>query len=193
MAESSRKTHYSYADYLALEDESLTRHEYFDGEIYAMAGGTPEHAALISATFSAVLRHLPGSCRIFTSDLRLRTPTGLTTYPDLSVVCRGIQRAADDHLAATNPTLLVEVTSESTEEYDRGVKLRHYQSFPSLKEILFVSHREHRLSLHRRDREGRWISFEAMTGESITLELTGEAIHVNDLYRDARSSLLPPS
>jgi Uma2 family endonuclease len=185
MAERFRQTHYSYADYLALEDQSLIRHEYFEGEIYAMAGGTPEHAALISATFSVLLRHLPGNCRIFTSDLRLRTPTGLTTYPDLSVVCRGIQRAADDHLAVTNPTLLVEVTSESTEEYDRGVKLRHYQSFATVTEILFVSHREPRLSLHRRDGEERWTSLEAMAGESVTLELIGGPIHVNDIYRDA--------
>ena len=182
MAETSRRTHYSYAEYLALEDESLLRHEYLDGEIYAMSGGTPEHAALISEMFSILLRHVPRYCRVFTSDLRLRTPTGLTTYPDLTVVCRSIQRAPDDHLAAINPLLLVEVTSDSTEEYDRGVKLRHYKSFPSAEEILFVSHRERRISVHRKDGES-WTVEEVLSGESLSLHSIDGVIAVDDVYR----------
>lgn len=182
MAETSRRTHYSYAEYLALEDESLLRHEYLDGEIYAMSGGTPEHAALISEMFSILLRHVPGYCRVFTSDLRLRTPTGLTTYPDLTIVCRTIQRAPDDHLAVANPLLLVEVTSDSTEDYDRGVKLRHYKSFPSLEEILIVSHRERRITVHRRDGE-RWIAEEAVSGGSLSLNTIDGVIAVDDIYR----------
>ena len=140
--------HYTYGEYLSLEEESSIRHEYLDGEIYAMAGGTPDHAA-VSLTVLALLRsQLPRGCRAYTSDLRVRIPaTGLTTYPDGAVVCGGTQRAADDPIAVTNPILLIEVTSNSSEDYDRGEKLRHYQTIPTVREVLIVSHREPRLTL----------------------------------------------
>src|SRR5205823_7312286 len=99
---------------------------------------------------------LPVSCRVFTSDLRIRTSTGLTTYPDAAVVCGKSLRANDDPIAVTNPCLLAEVTSPSTENYDRGEKLRHYKSLPSVQEILVVSHREPRITLHRRESGGNW-------------------------------------
>lgn len=185
-ATSSRRTHYTYEDYLRIEDESLIRHEYFDGEIYAMSGGTPEHAALAASLLLIIGRQLPGRCRVFTSDLRVRTPTGLTTYPDGTVVCHGIQRALDDRLAVTNPVVLMEVTSNSTEENDRGVKLRHYQSMSSVRETLIVSHRGPRISLHRRTDESGWTTLEAVAGESVTLESIGVPVRVDDLYRDAQ-------
>src|SRR5437764_10151593 len=88
-----RQMHYSYEEYLALEEESPTRHEYFDGEIYAMAGGTPDHAALAAAILGIIGQQLPRGCRAFTSDLRLRIPSsGLSTYPGGTVICGGSQR-----------------------------------------------------------------------------------------------------
>jgi Uma2 family endonuclease len=110
-----REVHYSYAEYLALEEESSTRHEYLDGEIYAMAGGTPDHAALAGAVIGLVRSGLPLGCRVFTSDLRIRiAATGLSTYPDGAVVCGRTLRAPDDPLAVSNSVLLLEVTSTST-------------------------------------------------------------------------------
>jgi Uma2 family endonuclease len=174
--------HYTYAEYLSLEDESQIRHEYLDGEIYAMAGGTPDHAALAAALLLVLGRQLPRGCRAFTSDLRVRiSATGLTTYPDGAVVCGGSQRAPDDPIAVSNPLILVEVTSNSSEDYDRGDKLRHYQAIPSAKEILIVSHREPRIALHRRG-EGGWTSFEAVAGESVPLESIGGTVRVDDVY-----------
>jgi Uma2 family endonuclease len=176
--------HYTYAEYLALEEESSIRHEYLDGEIYAMAGGTPDHAALAAAVLSILRAQHPRGCRAFSSDLRVRIPaTGLTTYPDGTVVCGGTQRAPEDPVAVTNPLILVEVTSNSTEDYDRGEKLRQYQAIPSAKEILIVSHREPRITLHRRDERG-WAVAEAVTGESVPLESIGGVMHVDDVYRD---------
>src|SRR5437773_7061592 len=99
MSSPSRDVHYTYAEYLSLEEESPIRHEYFDGEIYAMAGGTPDHAALAAAMIALLRAGAPSSSRIFTSDLRIRTKTGLTTYPDVAVVCGKTSRAADDALA----------------------------------------------------------------------------------------------
>ena len=175
--------HYTYADYLALETQSPIRHEFLDGEIYAMAGGTPDHAALAGAVLSVIGRQLAPECRVFTSDLRVRIPsTGLSTYPDGAVVCGGTERAMDDPIAVTNPVVLVEVTSNSSEEYDRGEKLRHYQTLPSVREILIVSHREARVSLHRRQGE-RWASSEAVAGDAVALASIDAIVRVDDIYR----------
>jgi len=183
-ATSSRRTHYTYEDYLSLEDLSLIRHEYFDGEIYAMAGGTPEHSALAFRVLLLIGQQLRGPSRGFTSDLRVRTPTGLTTYPDGAIVCLEVQRAPEDRLAVSNPTVLIEVTSNSTEQYDRGVKLLHYQSIPALKEVVIVSHSERRITIHRRQDTGGWTSLDAVPGESAKLESIGATVRVDDVYRD---------
>jgi Uma2 family endonuclease len=177
--------HYSYAEYLLLEEMSSVRHEYLDGEIYARPGGTPDHAALAFSLSQIIGGQLRQGCRGFSSDLRVRiVATGLSTYPDGLIVCGGTQRAGDDALAVVNPTALVEVTSKSTEDYDRGEKLRHYQTIPSLREVLIVSHREPRLTVHRRGTNGSWISIDARAGESISLESVGAVIRVDDVDRD---------
>jgi Uma2 family endonuclease len=184
MPSTVRRVHYTYAEYLALEEEASTRHEYLDGEIYAMAGGTPDHAALAAALIRAIGANLPPGCRVFTSDLRVRIPaTGLSTYPDAAVVCGRTQRAADDALAVVNPLVLVEVTSPSTEEYDRGEKLRHYKNLPSLREVVIASHREPHLALHRRE-EGGWSVITAERGGILELVSVGTRIAVDEVYRD---------
>jgi Uma2 family endonuclease len=177
--------HYAYADYLSLEESSPVRHEYLDGEIYAMAGGTPDHAALAVQVLALIRARLPAGCRGFSSDLRVRMPaTGLSTYPDGAVVCGPTPRASDDSLAVTNPVLLLDVTSPSSEDYDRGEKLRHYQTLASAREIVIVSHREPRLTLHRRDDDGRWSSVEAVKGQALALSTSGATLAVDDVYRD---------
>jgi Uma2 family endonuclease len=192
MSSRSRHVHYTYAEYLHLEEESSIRHEYFDGEIYAMAGWTPDHAALAAAVIGLLRAAIPPSCRVFTSDLRIRTSTGLSTYPDAAVVCGRTLRAEDDPIAVTNPCVLVEVTSSSTEEYDRGEKLRHYRSLSSLQEILIVSHREPQITIHRRESDGRWSTSEAARGGSVKLNSVAANLAVDEVYRggleDARSS-----
>jgi Uma2 family endonuclease len=182
MATTARRVHHTYAEYLALEEESAARHEYLDGEIYAMAGGSPDHAALAAAIIAILGRQLPAGCRVFSSDLRLRIPaTGLSTYPDAAVVCGPTLRADDDRLAVINPVLVVAVTSPSTEEYDRGEKLRHYKSLPGLREVLIASHREPRLSLHRRQGNG-WVEEAAGPGQSVALAGIAARIAVDEVY-----------
>ncbi len=185
-----RRLHYTYAEYVALEDESSTRHEYLDGEIYAMAGGSPDHAALAAAMIGALRASLRSPCRPFTSDLRVRIPaTGLSTYPDVAVICGKTQRASDDPIAVTNPVLLVEVTSPSTEEYDRGEKLRHYQLLASVREVVFVSHRSRRLTVHRRQDEGGWAVVEAGAGERLELVSVGVHLAVDEVYSEPLEDL----
>jgi Uma2 family endonuclease len=105
----------TYAEYLAAEARAEVRHEYLNGEVWEVAGGTIEHGALaaaIAGELRAVLRGKP--CRAFSSDVRIRVlETGLTTYPDLSVVCGQLETAPDDADAITNPLVLVEVLSDS--------------------------------------------------------------------------------
>src|SRR5688572_15281630 len=128
---------YTFHEYLTIEQSSTIRHEFLAGEIYAMAGGSPQHAALALAVGATLLAQLRGDqCRVHGSDLRVRVPeTGLTTYPDVSVVCGPYQTDAQDKNTIVNPALVVEVTSESTEEYDRGEKLASYQRIPSLRAV----------------------------------------------------------
>ena len=175
---------YTFKDYLDLEEVAGVRHEFFDGEIYAMAGGSPDHAALAAAIIGILRAGLPRGCRAFTSDLRIRVmSTGLSTYPDAAIVCGRSLRAADDPIAVTNPVLLVEVTSPSTEDYDRGEKLRQYRTIPSVREILVVSHRQPELTLHRRG-EADWRTLVVGPGESVELASVGVQIAVDDVYRD---------
>ena len=184
MSTSARRVHYTYAEYVALEEESSVRHEFLGGEIYATAGGSPDHAALAGAVIGILRGQLPPGCRAFTSDLRVRmAATGLSTYPDVAVVCGRTERSPDDPLAVTNPVLLVEVTSPSTEEYDRGEKLRHYKSLPSLREVLIVSHRSPDLTLHRRTDTG-WTVTSAGAGGSLELSSVTARIAVDEVYRE---------
>src|SRR5262245_27364554 len=113
---------YAWHEYLALEAASNVKHEYLDGQIYAMAGGSPEHSALQLAVPTLLLAQLrTGRCRAHGSDLRVRVlATGLATYPDVTIICGPRELDPEDKNSVTNPTVLVEVLSTSTEDYDRG-------------------------------------------------------------------------
>src|SRR5438045_8119020 len=150
---------YSYAEYLALEASSNVKHEFLAGQIYAMAGGTPEHAALAAAVIGLLFVQLRSTaCRAYDADLRVRTPSGLATYPDVTVICGASQRDSEDHQAVVNPAMIIEVLSRSTEEYDRGDKFEHYKRLDSLQQYVMVSHAERRLEVWARGADRRWTS-----------------------------------
>jgi Uma2 family endonuclease len=177
----------TYEHYLAAELASTVRHEYLRGQVFAMAGGTPEHAALAMAVGVQLGTALHGKpCRVFGSDLRVRIEgTDLSTYPDVSVVCGRLERSEIDPDAATNPVLSVEVLSDGTEAYDRGEKFAHYRRLRSLREYLLVSQRTPQLELYRRNTAGHWVLFEAGAGESLELESVGGVkIDVDGVYRN---------
>jgi len=177
----------SYAEYVAAEKASPVRHEYLKGSVFAMAGGTPEHGALAAAIMrelGVLLRGKP--CRVYSSDLRIRVlETELATYPDASVVCGKLETAPDDENAVVNPTLLVEVLSDSTEAYDRGAKAAHYRRIPSLREYVLIAQNEKRIEVYRRNQRGGWELFEAQSGilelESVGIELDVDAVYENPL------------
>jgi Uma2 family endonuclease len=176
--------HYTYADYLALEGSSNVKHEFLGGQIYAMAGGTPEHAALAASVIGLLFAQLrAGGCRAYDADLRVRTRSGLATYPDVTVVCGPSERDESDPQAVTNPSLIVEVLSRSTEEYDAGDKFEHYKSLPSLKQYVLVSHRERSIevwTLH----DSAWRRAVVREGEIAHLAI-GARLDVHELYESA--------
>lgn len=179
---------YTYQDYVWLEEESSTRHEFLDGEIVAMAGGTPEHAAMAAEIIGQLRDHLrSGPCRVFTSDLGVRVQaTGLATYPDASVVCGPTERDPDKKTNVLNPRVLVEVTSDSTEDYDRGEKLEHYQQIPSLEAVVIVSHREPRLEVWSRPRDSTTWSRETLRrGQMANIHALGCALDVDAIWAAA--------
>lgn len=144
---------------------------------------SPRAAAVIGLLFPQ-LRGSP--CRAHDADLRVRVPkTGLATYPDVTIVCGPSERDPDDPNAVTNPRLIVEVLSQSTEDYDQGDKFEHYKTLPSLSEYVLVSHRERRIEVFARDREATWTCQTAQSGEVARLASIGARLEVDELYEAA--------
>ena len=179
----ARRLHHSYQEYLAALELSGVKLEYCEGEIYAMAGGTPAHADLAASMTRLLGNGLLGRCRVSSSDLKVRIETtDLSTFPDVTVVCGDRQVAAIDRNAVTNPTLVVEVTSNSTEDYDRGEKLSHYKQCPSIMAVLFVSHRRPQVTVVARTEAG-WESREYRAGHDVELAGILElVVPVDELY-----------
>lgn len=174
---------YTWKQYLTLERESTVKHEYLEGEIYAMAGGTPEHSLLATNAIIALGRQLEGRpCRVFNSDLLVHIqPSGLAAYPDVTVVCGELRRDPDAKNLVTNPAVIVEVLSDATETFDRGEKFERYRQCPTLKEYVLVSHRERLIEVFRRGQGEDWPRTEARTGsiriDSLECELKVDAVY----------------
>ena len=183
MARSAATARMTYVEYLTAESSSEIRHEFLNGDVWAMAGGTPEHGALAAAVireFGMALRGKP--CRVYTSDVRVRVlATGLTTYPDVTVVCGAAETAPDDPMALVNPVVVVEVLSDATEAYDRGAKAAHYRQIPSLQAYLLVSQAEPLIELYRR-REDRWELADARPGDQLDLAPLDVRLDVRAIY-----------
>lgn len=176
----------SYADYLALEQQTGHKHEFLDGEVLAMAGGSADHsliAANLTISLGLQLRGTP--CRPFTSDWKIwMEKANRAAYPDLSVICDGIVRPHHDKNAATNPTLVVEVLSPSTEDHDRGTKARDYLDLPSLQALVFVDSTRVRVEVHTRNPDHSWTRRVLGPGATLTLPVPAVAVPVNELYAE---------
>jgi Uma2 family endonuclease len=172
-----------FDEYLRLEAYSNVKHEFLDGVMYAMSGGSPRHAALIGRVTVALGSQLRGrGCEVFSSDLRIRVlATGLATYPDVSVVCGPLETDPVDRNSVVNPTVLIEILSDSTEEYDRTEKLDHYRRIPALREVVLLAQHEPQVELWRRH-DGEWTHETYGSDARVQLPSLGCEIDVNELY-----------
>jgi Uma2 family endonuclease len=187
MSAAATRPLYSLEEYVRLEEYANFKHEFLGGQVWAMAGGTPEHARMASMVSASLVAQLRGKrCAVYSSDARVRVvATGLDTYPDVTVVCGHEERDEGDRLAVVNPVVLVEVTSDGSEGYDRGEKLDHYKRIASLREIVFVSHREPAIDVLRRRSDDTWSPPElARGGQQAKLESIDCEIAVDEVYRD---------
>ncbi len=172
-------------EYLALERKATFKSEYYRGEIFAMACAKRNHNAIVANLIISSGIHLKGkSCTVFPSDLRLYIPeTGLYTYPDAMIVC-GKEEFVDDQFdTLTNPTVIMEVLSESTEKYDRGDKFRFYRSIPSLKEYLLINSEKVGIEKYALNDRGLWELTDAQAlSDHIYLDSIHYTLYLSDVY-----------
>lgn len=177
--------HYSLDDYFMVEEMSELKHEYWNGEIFAMAGASLAHNEIAANVLSGFrMRLLDTDCGAYGSDLRVQTPSGLYTYPDISVICGRVLLLPDRSDTATNPLILVEVLSEATEEYDRGEKFMLYKSIPTLRHYLLIAQTEILVDHFERVEQDEWQCHSLRDrGEIIQIPEPPLGISLSDIYR----------
>lgn len=177
---------YTLEEYFTLELASEEKYEYFDGEVFNMSGGSPEHEDVIGNIYAVLKQHARAKgCRVFLSGLRIKVPSQPPyRYPDLTALCGTPQYERIGGLdALTNPSLIIEVLSPSTEAYDRGDKFTHYKSIESFGEYLLIAqHRPHATHYVKRE-DGSW-SYEEVNDPagSLRLETLDCEIEMRDVY-----------
>lgn len=169
-------------EYLAWERQQPVRHEFFHGEVFAMAGGSMRHNALCGRLIEVLGVQLRGRCVVLTSDQRVVSMRRERyVYPDVSVVCGPAVAESGHDDVLVNPALLIEVLSESTEQYDRGLKWDGYRRIESLTDYVLVSQAEPRIEHFRRDRSRTWLYQVAGAGERLTLS-NGVELDVDAIF-----------
>ncbi len=179
-------------EYLAHERQAETKSDYLDGETFAMAGASREHNLVCGDIFGSLLVQLRGSgCEVYTSEMRVRTPDDLLTYPDVVVACGELLFDDSEVDTLLNPILIAEVLSPSTEAYDRLTKLEHYRRTPSIAEILLVAQDRPRIEHWVRGGDGRWVVEDVQdldaTVELLSIQCT---LPLKRVYERALGSLI---
>lgn len=185
---------YTADEYLELEETSLEKNEFYQGEIFAMAGASIPHNEIVMNASVTIGSFLVGKkCRIFPSDLRIHViSNSLYTYPDLSIICEGMQTLGKRKNTVTNPTVLIEVLSKTTQDYDRGAKFKLYRDIESLKEYILISSLETLVEKYDKQADGSWVLHEYKK-ETDTFKITtiDLLITVKDLYRNVVFEIEP--
>jgi Uma2 family endonuclease len=178
---------YTVEEYLELEEASLEKNEFYKGEIFAMAGASIPHNEIVANTLVDIGSYLRDKkCRIYPSDLRIHSITNsLYTYPDLSIICDDIETVGKRKNTVTNPTVLIEILSETTQDYDLGAKFKLYRDIESLKEYILISSLETLVEKYDKQADGSWVLHEYKK-ETDTFKITSIdlLVTVKDLYRN---------
>lgn len=176
---------YSVAEYLALEDAATTKNEYYQGEIFAMAGASYAHNQITANTYLQIGKYLEDKTySVFQSDLKIQVAANsLITYPDITIVCEPVEIVNEKSGIIANPSVLIEVLSPSTQDYDRGGKFTLYRSLPSLQEYILINSLAVHIEQFTKQPNGTWILQEyklptdAVTIHTIDLTLTMDLIY----------------
>ncbi len=180
------KKTFSVKEYLDWEKDSPEKHEYFQGEVFSMAGAGKAHNLIFSNIFGELYIGLKGKpCRPFGSDLRIHIPQNtLFTYPDISIVCNELVPSPDDHESFVLPTILLEILSPSTKNYDRGSKFKLYRDIPSLKEYILIDSESLSIEAFRLNTGNNWELEEIHhPGGILSLPSIGIHIPVAEIYK----------
>ncbi len=169
-AAAAEKRKWTAEEYLAMERDSPEKHEFFDGEIFAMAGASYTHNVIVSNLIVALGKVLQDQCFVLTSDMKIFIPAkNGYVYPDASILCGKPDFPDDKQDVITNPDVIFEVLSKSTEKFDRGDKFGYYRSVPSLSDYVLVSQSKVLVEHFTRQPDGTWNMRELGAGQSLRL------------------------
>jgi Uma2 family endonuclease len=175
----------SAQEYLKAEREAFEKHEYYQGEVFAMSGASLEHNIIFSNLFTDIGSKLKGkNCRPFGSDLRIHIPKNtLFTYPDITIICGEPNLTDDKFDTATNPTVIIELLSASIRNYDKGEKFSLYREIESLQEYILIDTEKIHVIKHIRNKDNSWQLTEFKNIENIfSIDTIGLSLSLNNLY-----------
>jgi Uma2 family endonuclease len=182
------KNKYTIAEYLEMEEAATEKHEYYQGEIFAMSGPKVSHNIIAGNTFGSLMYKLKGkSCRPFNSDQRIHIEKNtLFTYPDISIICGDIITLNNDEWNILNPTVIIEVLSPSTKNYDRGEKFRLYRDIATLKEYILIDSTSINIESFYINEHGNWELKEYKSiDETLNLQSVQVSLDLKEIYESS--------
>lgn len=193
MGHAALKSKMSGDEYLAWEAEQAEKHDFIDGEVYAMAGAESGHVTTSLNMAMALRQHLAGTpCRTFIADMKVQAREGDNYfYPDVVVTCSDADRSSS--LVKREPTLIIEVLSPSTAAYDRGEKFAQYRSIAALKEIAFIDMSSRRTDVYRRGADGLWVLHPFDAGAAVTLASVELTVSADAVFAEVDVLTVPAS
>ncbi len=190
MTLSQSRPYVSPEEYLEIEKSSPIKHEYIQGQIYAMAGGSDAHVTITANLITLLRNHIRGTgCRIYVVDMKARIESlNIFYYPDIMVTCD--QRDTNFEYFKRYPSLIIEVLSPSTEAFDRGDKFIDYQELETLQEYVLISQTRQRIDCFRRNSEGRWVLYSYREIQDLQLNSVNFSCSLSDIYEDVLFSVM---
>jgi Uma2 family endonuclease len=188
-AVSYNKQHYTIEEYLQMERASNVKHEYYQGEIFAMSGASHRHNIIFSNVFiEAGIQLKNSSCRPYGSDMRMHIPENtLFTYPDISIYCGAPTTIDKEEDTVIHPTIIIEILSKSTRDYDRGTKFNLYRDIPTLKEYMLIDTEKINIEVFRINAHNHWVLQEYKTiQQTVQLPTVGVSFLLKDIYKGTR-------
>jgi len=189
IAEYAKPKGLTIEEYLSLEREATVKHEYYRGEVFAMSGASPRYNIIFSNLFVGLGIQLKGKkCRPYGSDMRVHIPENtLFTYPDISIFCGELKTFNHEDDSVIGPTVLVEILSPSTKNYDRGEKFKLYRDIPSLREYVLIDTESIGIEVFRLNDSHHWELEEYKTlEETLTIRCVDVSVSLLDIYADTK-------